>query len=126
MREASTRWVPISIVRHEPNLNPSLDTSSDVAPARIPPAVGPPRPAAPRGGARLDADAGPVDSRRIGLRPLGTLPAGRLEEDRPQLALTQVEWREADVAVGRPLLTRMDDAVRLVEAFGRSRAHVRA
>ena len=57
------------------------------------------------------------------MRPL---PAGRLEEERLQLALALVERRQAHVAVGRPLLARVDDAVGLVEALGRSRAHVRA
>src|SRR5256886_4681400 len=41
MREASTRWVPISIVRQVPNLNPSLETSSDVVLARMSRARGP-------------------------------------------------------------------------------------
>ena len=37
-----------------------------------------------------------------------------------------MEWREADVAVGGPLLAGMNDAVGLVEAFGCSRSHMRA
>src|SRR5438034_2882897 len=41
MREASTRWVPISIVRQVPNLNPTLETSSDVVLARMSRARGP-------------------------------------------------------------------------------------
>src|SRR3954447_14223363 len=60
----------------------------------------------------------------VGLVPEGTLPARRLEEDRAELALARVEGGEADVAIARPLLERMDDAVGLVEALGRTRPDV--
>ena len=80
----------------------------------------------PFGGAAGHAVAVLLQQRRVRLVPLRSLPARCLEEDRPQLTLADMEWREADAAVGGPLLAGVDDAVRLVEAFGRSRAHVRA
>ena len=56
----------------------------------------------------------------VGLVPVGPLPAGRLEEDGAQVPFAAVHRREAQVAVGGPLLHRVDDAVGLVEALGRA------
>ena len=66
-----------------------------------------------------------LEQRRVRLVPLRPLPAGGLEEDRAELLLPLVVRREPHVAVRRPLLERMDDAVRLVEALGGARLHVR-
>ena len=67
-----------------------------------------------------------LEQRRVRLVPLRPLPAGGLEEHRAQLLLALVERRQPQVAVGRPLLARVDDAVRLVEALRGARADVLA
>ena len=67
-----------------------------------------------------------LEQRRVRLVPVRALPAGHLVEDRAQRLLARVERREPDVAVGLPLLRRMDDPVHLVEALARARTHVRA
>jgi hypothetical protein len=67
-----------------------------------------------------------LQQRRVGLVPLRAFPAGGLEERRAELALAFVKRSKPDVAVGGPLLARVDDAVGLVEALGGTRAHVRA
>ena len=61
---------------------------------------------------------------RVGLVPVRALPADGLVEDRAELALARVERRQADAAVRRPLLARVDDAVGLVEALGGARLDV--
>ena len=76
--------------------------------------------------AAADPVAELLEQRRVRLVPLRALPARRLEEDGVELALARVERREADVAVGRPLLGGVDDPVRLVEALGGARLDVRA
>src|SRR5438477_25561 len=119
MRDASTRWVPISSIRHVPNLKPSFVTSSEVAPARTSRAFGPHRPPG-------DAVAELLEQGGVGLVPLRPFPPGSLEEHRAKLPFAHVEGRQADVAVRRPLLARVDDAIGLVESLAGSRAHVRA
>src|SRR4051794_2153933 len=78
----------------------------------------------PLGGTGHDAVAVLLEQRRVGLVPERPLPTSRLEENGTELALTRVERGEADVAVARPLLRRMDDAVGLVEALRRARLDV--
>ena len=80
----------------------------------------------PLGRAGHDPVAVLLEQRLVRVVPERTLPAGRLEEDRAELALAGVERAEADVAVALPLLGRVDDAVGLVEALGRSRLDVGA
>src|SRR5260370_651342 len=138
MREASTRSVPTSIVRHMPNLKPSFETSSEVTPARMSRALRPHSPivvmeevrseraAVPFRGPARHPSAELLQKRCVGLVPLRAFPAGRLEEGCAQLFLPDVEGRQPHVAVGSPLLARVHDAVGLVEPFGRSRAHMRA
>ncbi len=73
-----------------------------------------------------DAIAELIEQRPVGLVPHRPLPAGRLEERRSQLPLPIVEWSQAHVAVGSPLLGGVDDPVCLVETLGGPRAHMRA
>src|SRR5207244_11739290 len=70
----------------------------------------------PFGLARHDALAILCVQRLVGLVPLRALPAGRLEEDGAQRFFAVVKRAAAHVAVRRPLLARVDDAVGLVEA----------
>src|SRR6185437_16460562 len=80
----------------------------------------------PLGLACVDAVAVLLDEAGVRLVPVRPLPAGGLKEGRLELDLAGVEGRQPDVAVRRPLLARMDDAVRLVEPLRRPSAHVRA
>ena len=75
---------------------------------------------------RVDAVAELLEQRLVRLVPVRALPAGGLEEDRAELALALPERREADVAVGLPLLGGMDDPVHLVEALAGARPDVGA
>ena len=79
----------------------------------------------PLGLAAPDPVAVLLEQRSVRLVPLRPLPPGGLEEDSAELLLTLVVRREAHVAVRAPLLERVDDPVRLVEALGRAGLHVR-
>src|SRR5207247_3511667 len=80
-----------------------------------------PPPRLPLGRSASDAVAELFEQRGVRLVPLRPLPAGGLEEECSELDLADVERRQAYVAVGRPLLARVDDAVGLVETLGRPR-----
>src|SRR5436853_272117 len=72
--------------------------------------------------AGLDAEL--LDERRVRRVPVRALPRGRFVEDGAELLLTLVERGNADAAIRLPLLARMDDPVRLVEALARAALHL--
>ena len=74
----------------------------------------------PLGRARHHGIAVLRDKAGIGVVPEGALPLRGLVEDRAERLLALVVGRRADLAVGRPLLGWVHDAVGLVEALGRA------
>ena len=74
----------------------------------------------PLGGARHHGVAVLLDEPGVGLVVEGALPLDRLVEDGAEGLLALVVRRETDLAVGRPLLGGVHDAVGLVEALRRA------
>ena len=73
---------------------------------------------------RAVGDAVVLDERRVALVPVRPFPAAGLEVHRAERLGARVVRRAADVALRRPLLARVHDAVRLVVVLGAAGADV--
>ncbi len=71
----------------------------------------------PLGAALHEPPGVSVEQGTVALVPVGTFPARGLEEDGPEVALLEVGGAAPDGALGLPLLSRVHDAVHLVEAL---------